>query len=38
LPLLINALKQGTSLFGIEEKRRIVEAGSKKGKEKEGGG
>ncbi|KAE8450052.1 hypothetical protein EG329_007192 [Mollisiaceae sp. DMI_Dod_QoI] len=27
LPLLIGALQQGTSLFGMEEKRRIVVAG-----------
>lgn len=27
IPLLINALQQGTSLFTIEEQRRIVMAG-----------
>jgi ribosome assembly protein 3 len=27
LSVLVEALKQGTSLFGIEEKRRVVEAG-----------
>jgi ribosome assembly protein 3 len=30
LPLLINALQQGTSLFGAEDKRRIVLAGLEK--------
>ncbi|KAF8866195.1 hypothetical protein BDZ45DRAFT_668051 [Acephala macrosclerotiorum] len=34
LPLLIGALQQGTSLFGVDEKRRIVMAGL----EKESGG
>jgi ribosome assembly protein 3 len=34
LPLLINALQQGTSTFSIEEQRRIVTAGmQKEGKE-----
>lgn len=32
LPLLINALQQGTSVFSIEEQRRIVTAGMEKGK------
>ena len=27
IPLLINALQQGTSIFSIEEQRRIVAAG-----------
>ena len=27
LPILINALQQGTSLFSVEEQRRIVTAG-----------
>jgi ribosome assembly protein 3 len=35
LPLLINALQQGTSLFSIGEQKRIVMAGMEKG-EKEG--
>ncbi|PMD42405.1 hypothetical protein L207DRAFT_456689 [Hyaloscypha variabilis F] len=30
LPLLINALQQGTSLFSMEEQRRIVMAGVEK--------
>jgi ribosome assembly protein 3 len=30
LPLLINAVQQGTSLFSMEEKRRIVMAGVEK--------
>jgi ribosome assembly protein 3 len=30
LPLLINALQQGTSVFSIEEQRRIVTAGMAK--------
>ncbi|KAE9369616.1 putative ribosome assembly protein 3 [Stipitochalara longipes BDJ] len=30
LPLLINALQQGTSLFSIEEQRRIVQASVEK--------
>jgi ribosome assembly protein 3 len=30
LPLLINALQQGTSFFSIEEQRRIVMAGLEK--------
>ena len=34
LLLLVNALQQGTSLFSIEEQRRIVTAGI----EKNGGG
>jgi ribosome assembly protein 3 len=33
LPVLINALQQGTSLFGVEEMRRIVTAGEKKPEE-----
>ncbi|KAG9244319.1 putative ribosome assembly protein 3 [Calycina marina] len=32
LPLLVNALQQGTSLFTAEEQRRIVEAGMEKKK------
>ena len=36
LPLLINALQQGTSVFSIEEQRRIVTAGIEK-EEKRGG-
>ncbi|KAH8798160.1 ribosome-assembly protein 3-domain-containing protein [Hyaloscypha sp. PMI_1271] len=34
LPLLINALQQGTSLFSIEEQKRIVMAGIEKGEKK----
>ena len=30
LPLLINALQQGTSFFSVEEQRRIVTAGLEK--------
>ena len=30
LPLLVNALQQGTSLFSMEEQRRIVTAGMEK--------
>lgn len=30
LPLLISALQQGTSIFSIEEQRRIVTAGIEK--------
>lgn len=36
LPLLINALQQGTSLFSIEEQRRIVMAGMGKDEKKAG--
>jgi ribosome assembly protein 3 len=36
LPLLINALQQGTSLFSIEEQRRIVMAGVGKDEKKAG--
>jgi ribosome assembly protein 3 len=36
LPLLINALQQGTSLFSIEEQRRIVMAGMGKEEKKAG--
>jgi ribosome assembly protein 3 len=34
LPLLINALQQGTSLFSIEEQKRIVMAGIEKEEKK----
>ena len=34
LPLLINALRQGTSLFSIEEQKRIVMAGIEKEEKK----
>jgi ribosome assembly protein 3 len=34
LPLLINALQQGTFLFSIEEQKRIVMAGTKKEEKK----
>jgi ribosome assembly protein 3 len=37
LPILINALQQGTSLFSIEEQRRIVMAGLEKGEKQAGG-
>ena len=36
LPLLINALQQGTTLFSVEEQRRIVMAGLEKGEKKAG--
>jgi ribosome assembly protein 3 len=32
LPILVNSLQQGTSVFSIEEQRRIVTAGIVKGK------
>ena len=32
LPLLVNALQQGTSVFSMEEQRRIVTAGMEKEK------
>jgi len=36
LPILINAIQQGTSMFSVEEQRRIVKAGvEKRGKPKE---
>lgn len=35
LPLLINALQQGTLLFSIEEQRRIVMAGIEKDQKKD---
>lgn len=34
LPILIHALQQGTSLFSVEEQRRIVMAGIEKGEKK----
>jgi ribosome assembly protein 3 len=34
LPLLVNALQQGTSLFSIEDQRRIVMAGMRKDEKK----
>jgi ribosome assembly protein 3 len=34
LPLLINALQQGTFLFSIEEQKRIVMAGTEKEEKK----
>jgi ribosome assembly protein 3 len=33
LPLLINALQQGTSVFSIEEQKRIVTAAEEKGEQ-----
>jgi ribosome assembly protein 3 len=36
LPLLINALQQGTSLFSIEDQRRVVMAGMRKDEKKAG--
>lgn len=33
LPLLINALQQGTSLFSVEEQRKIMAAGMEKEKQ-----
>ena len=37
LPLLVNALQQGTSVFSIEEQRRIVTAGMEKERKAVGG-
>jgi ribosome assembly protein 3 len=34
LPLLVNALQQGTSLFSIEDQKRIVMVGMKKDEKK----
>ena len=36
LPLLINVLQQGTSLFSIEEQKRIVMSGIEKDEKKAG--
>ena len=36
LPLLINALQQGTTLFSVEEQRRVVTAGMENGEKKAG--
>jgi len=36
LPLLVHALQQGTTLFSIEEQKRIVMAGSEDGEKRVG--